>query len=313
MPTKTPEPGARRRPTAVATVAGVAWLLAATLAQAQAAPPPSEPSGAAVGDAADAATAAPAGEVMAVPPVEPDRWRFTVAPYLWMASIKGSATFSPPIGSTSSINANIDESFGDILSDLNFALMAGAEARRGKFSIQTDLIYMNVEQKGDRVRDVAGPRGRVVPVNLDSKLKLKTTVWAVTGGYDVLRNDSSFIQLFAGFRYLGADSTLDWNFTGPLGDLARAGRVEKDGDVWDAIAGARGEFALGDGPWKVIYYGDIGGGGSEFTWQVSAQLAYAWSWGDVGLGWRYLDYDMDGDPLDSLTMSGPILGLRYRF
>ena len=311
MPTQT------RRPAVMAAVAGATWLMAATFAQAHDAPTSTAApaaSGATVGDASDASTTAtlPAGRVMAVPPVAPDSWRFTVSPYIWMAGIKSSASFTPPAG-TRTINADIDASFSDIFDNLNFAGMVAAEARRGKFSVQTDLIYMNLSQKGDRVRDVTGPRGREVPVNLGGKMKMKSTVWALTGGYDVFRNDRSFVQLFAGFRYLGVDSTLDWSFTGPVGDLARSGRVEKDGDVWDAIAGVRGEYAFGDGPWKVIYYGDIGGGGSEFTWQASAELAYAWSWGDVGVGWRYLDYDMDGDPLDSLTMSGPILGLRYRF
>lgn len=308
-----------RCPGRLAAAAGAAWLQTAALAHAQAAPEPTAgPPAPAVAspqgrDATATAKAAPAGRVMAVPPVDPDQWRFTVSPYIWMAGIESSASFSPPVGSVSTIDANIDASFSDILDRLDFVLMGAAEARRGKISLQTDLIFLNVSQKGDRVREVSGPRGRVVPVNVGGKVKLKTTVWTLTGGYDVFRDDRSFLQLFAGFRYLGADTRLDWSFQGPALDLPRTGRVEKDGDVWDAIAGARGEVALGEGPWKVIYYADVGAGDSELTWQASAQLAYAWIWGDVGLGWRYLDYDGDGDPIESLTMSGPILALHYRF
>ena len=67
---------------------------------------------------------------MAVTPVEPDRWQFSVGPYLWMAGVKSTVGFTS-VRSGSTINANVDADFGKILGDLNFAFMTDAEARRG--------------------------------------------------------------------------------------------------------------------------------------------------------------------------------------
>jgi hypothetical protein len=323
------------RPAILTTLAGSAWLMAAPLAQAESAPAkPTAPTSEQASSDATAQLAIPAAtrpwevdtagagtsagradvQIPAVPPADPGRWSFTVAPYLWMASVKSSSTFTPA-GSGHTLSANVDESFGDIFKDLNFAIMAGAEARRGLFSVQTDVMYINLLQTGSRVRSVTGPLGRLeIPIDLGGKVKLKTTVWTLTGGYDVFRNDRGFVQLFGGFRYLGLRSTLDWNFQGPLGNLARAGSVESKADIWNGIAGLRGEHALGDGPWKAIYYVDVGAGGSKLTWQGLAQVAYVKRWGDIGLGWRYLEFEQGRTKSTAdLRMSGPIITLRYRF
>lgn len=311
-----------------ATLAGSAWFAAATSAQSAPAPPTPEqaaPDGppqlalSAPSPSWDAATAAgtSAGAtdvaIPAVPPVG-SGWTFAVAPYLWMASVRSAISYSPTRVNRS-INARVDESFSDVFKQLNFAIMAGAEARRGPFSLQADAIYIDLLQDHSGVRSVTGPFGLVeVPVNLGGKLKLKTTIGSLTGGYDIFRNDRGFVQLFGGFRYLGLRSTLDWNFQGPLGNLDRAGVAKSDADIWNGIAGLRGEHALGDGPWKAIYSVDVGAGGSKLTWQGLAEVAYVRRWGDVGLGWRYLDFEQSGQKSTAnLRMSGPIISLRYRF
>lgn len=292
------------RPAIVSTLAGAAWLLAATFSQAA----PAEP-----GEATGAGASAGA-EIPAIRPVDPDQWTFTLSPYLWMAGVKSTTAFTPA-GTGRTLEANVDESFTEILDDLNFAIMAGGEARRGKYSLQTDAIYMNILQKGSRVRDVIGPFGqREATLDLGSKVKLKTVIWTLTGGYDIFRNDSGFVQLFGGFRYLGLNTTLDWNLTGSHGNLARAGTVKAKPDIWNGIAGLRGEHALGDGPWKAVYYGDVGAGGSRLTWQALGQVAWVHSWGDVALGWRYMEFKQGTqNATDNLKLNGPIITLNWRF
>lgn len=320
--------------TAIVTgLAGAGCLMAATFAQAapaeplatapdqpaadaapQLAIPAATPAGAA--EAAGAGTAAGAAEsgIPAIHPVGPGQWTFTLSPYLWMAGVKSTTIFTPA-GAGRSLEANVDESFGDIFRDLNFAIMAGAEARRGRYSLQTDAIYLNLLQKGDRVRDVIGPLGqREAAVNLGSKVKLATVIWTLTGGYDVFRNDAGFVQLFGGFRYLHLDTTLDWNLTGSLGNLARAGTAEASPGIWNGVAGLRGEHALGAGPWKAVYYGDVGAGGSRLTWQALGQVAWVHSWGDVALGWRYMEFKQGRqNATANLKMNGPIITLNWRF
>lgn len=323
------------RPAIVSTLAGAAWLMAAPLAQAKAAP--AEPAASAPqqaaaeatpqlaipavtppweGEAAGAGTAAaaPEGEVPAIHPVAPGQWSFTISPYLWMAGVKSNTTFTPA-GTGRTLTANVDESFTDILSDLNFAIMAGAEARRGRYSLNTDAMYMNVLQKGSRVREVTGPFGlREAAIDLGSKVRLETIIWTLSGGYDIFRNDRGFVQLFGGFRYLGLDTKLDWNLTGSHGNLARSGTVKASPSIWNGIAGLRGEHALGEGPWKAIYYVDVGAGGSRLTWQGLAQVAWVHSWGDVALGWRYMEFKQGSENATAdLKMNGPVITLNWRF
>jgi hypothetical protein len=262
---------------------------------------------------AGAAASGAGAQIPAIAPVAPGAWSFSVSPYLWMASVKTSGTFAPA-GAGRTISADVHQSFGDIFHDLNFAFMTGAEARRGPISLQLDAIYINLLQKDSGVRSVSGPRGLEIPINVGGKLKLKEAIVTLTGGYDIFRNDNGFVQLFGGFRYLRLRSTLDWNFAGPLGNLARLGSVESQGDIWNGIAGIRGEHALGGGPWKALYDVDVGSGGSNLTWEALAEVAYVRGWGDIDFGWRTLQFSQGSrNSTSDLRMSGPILTLRLRF
>jgi hypothetical protein len=324
------------RPASLTLFAGSAWLLTATLAQAgpatapppaaeasqaspdaapQLPPPAAQPRDEGVEAGAGAAARAADGQVPAIAPSPPGQWSFSISPYLWMASVKTSFKFTPDIAPDRTISADIHQGFGDVFKDLNFAIMGGAEARRGLFSVDLDAMYINLLQDHSGVRSVTGPRGDLeIPINIGGKLKLKETMFTLSGGYDIFRNDRGFFQLFGGVRYLGLNSTLDWNFAGPLGDLARAGSVKSTNNIWNGVAGARGEHALGDGPWKAIYYVDVGGGGSRLTWQALAAVARVWRWGDLDLGYRTLQFSQGtANSTADVRMSGPIITVRIRF
>jgi hypothetical protein len=70
----------------------------------------------------------------------------------------------------------------------------------------------------------------------------------------------------------------------------------------------------GDGKWSVPYYFDVGAGDSDLTWQAELGLAYSFGWGDAGVMWRYLDYDLESDgPIVDLNFSGPAVGVAFRW
>jgi hypothetical protein len=45
-----------------------------------------------------------------------------------------------------------------------------------------------------------------------------------------------------------------------------------------------------------------------------AGVGYAFHWGELTAVWRYLDHDLgSSSPIQSLTLSGPAIGARFRF
>ena len=81
----------------------------------------------------------------------------------------------------------------------------------------------------------------------------------------------------------------------------------------DGIVGVRGAIKLSE-HWYLPYYADIGTGQSDLTWQLLGGVGYRFGWGDIKLVYRHLAYEMDGDKhLEDLTVSGPLLGVGFRF
>src|SRR5262245_54093511 len=82
-------------------------------------------------------TGAPDGEATAQTSSSTKKWEFQFVPYLWFAGIKGQVGIGDRI-------ADVDAGFGDIIDQLNFGFMGAFEARKGKFSLLTDLLYLKV-------------------------------------------------------------------------------------------------------------------------------------------------------------------------
>lgn len=89
--------------------------------------------------------------------------------------------------------------------------------------------------------------------------------------------------------------------------------LSESGDVWDTIVGLRGNISLG--PRRFVPWGaNIGAGDSDLTWQAMAGVGYkAASCVDVVLTYRYLKWELDGELIDELSFSGPLLGAVFRF
>ena len=62
------------------------------------------------------------------------------------------------------------------------------------------------------------------------------------------------------------------------------------------------------------YHLDVGSGDSDLTWQAMVGVAYAFGWGDLGVAWRYLDYELQsGGPITHINFKGPALGATIRW
>jgi hypothetical protein len=136
--------------------------------------------------------------------------------------------------------------------------------------------------------------------------------------YRFAASPETAFDVFAGARFANIDQSLDWQFTGSFGAVVPPplmGSRDASVDVWDGIVGVRGRFALGaGGHWVVPLYLDIGTGDSDLTWQSALGLGYAFGWGNVGVAWRYLRYEMKSDaPVSDLSLNGPALGVTFRW
>ena len=234
-----------------------------------------------------------------------DQWKFDAMLYLWGAGIDADTQ----------AGGEIDISFDDILNDLDMAFMGSVGARKGKWSLAADTIYLDISQDegGSETIPVLGPV--TAERTVDADIDMKASITTFGGGYNLVDNERVALDLMAGGRYAWVDVSvkLDLDRAGTVLQTSRQEKVSDTKGVWDGIVGARGEIHLND-HWYLPYYADVGTGQSDLTWQALAGVGYRFRWGDVLAAYRYLDYDFDSNfLLKNLTVSGPALGARFHF
>ena len=219
-------------------------------------------------------------------------WQFEVVPYFWGSSLEGEVG----IGNRT---ADVDASFSNILSHLHFALMGLTEARRDRFIALTDAIYTDVRAYH------ATPGPLFSSVNPQQKLFILTS----GGGFRLLETNKSSLDVVGGIRFWRLKSELQFR-AGLLPDVETEGSRN-----WvDGIAGVRGKKALSE-KWWVSGYGDVGAGGSDFTYQLvgtgglDISPRYA-----LSAAYRYLsvDYDADNVLFDN-ALKGPLFGFTIKW
>ena len=230
------------------------------------------------------------------------KWHFVAAPYMWFTGIKGSVS----VKGVSEIP--IEKSFSDVMSDFHFGFLGHFEARKDRFGVATDVMYMSLHVP------VSGP----VPAPIANQGGLDTTIKsttvegvafyrAATGGRE---DNPASLDVLAGARYYGMSGQL--NATLPGG---QASTQKQTFDWVDALAGLRVRAPLGS---RVAFIGrgDVAGFGSKVTWNVEGDLAarVATRW-VVGVGWRHMsiDYDKAGTSrkLFDLAYDGPRAWFSY--
>ena len=221
-----------------------------------------------------------------------DDWQFIIKVYGWMADI----------GGTTGGGEDIDTPFSDIWNNLKFGGMGAAAARKGKWTLFSDAIYLHLEADDSSTADVIG-----MPIETSVDVGLKGFISTTGASYAVIENDSTRINLLAGGRYLWLDLDLDVEI-GPI-----SGKTSETFSVIDGVVGFRGRTKIAE-RWHIAYYADVGTGESDITWQLSGSLDYRLKNVDLVLGYRYLGWDFDSDDsdlLDDVNFSGPYVGVRF--
>lgn len=247
-----------------------------------------------------------------------DKWQFQVTPYLWLPTIGGDVNHDPPPAGGEAPAIEVGPT--DWLELLNGAAMLNGSARKGRFSVAADFIWLSMESDKDRVKSVSD--GTIVDVSADlaTESDLDGVTWTLVGGYTLWEEGNSIVDLIAGVRYFDITITTNWNLSvdiaGPGGGvvLPAQGSIETGTELWDGLLGVRGHFGIGEGKWSVPFYLDVGTGDSDLTWQATAGVSYAYNWGDLLLVYRHLEYDQGDDGLlQGFSFTGPAFGARFRF
>lgn len=252
-------------------------------------------------------------------------WIFSVTPYAWLPTVSTTYSYTGPRGA--SVTNSISAGIGDYISELNFGLMVGGEARYDRFTIMTDLVYVNasITTGNSHFSDV---NLGLTPINIPRQLQLSTgtrlaaTVWSVAGGYTLLQGDWGNLDAVAGIRtlFMGATSnyTLAADILAPDRTiaLANSGSLNLGVTKVAGIGGVTGRINIPNSNFYLPFYFDAGGGSVPFTWQVYAGVAYkAAAWVDVSAGYRFLGFDGGSKTMgfEKLNLGGAILAGNFHF
>jgi opacity protein-like surface antigen len=232
-------------------------------------------------------------------------WTFDFTPYIWGVAMSGDVQG----GALPAIH--IDMSFSDILDNLDAGLLGAFEARKGRWGMLFDAIYMKLEASGTASRTGTGPIGSTATASAELEVTQKMLAAAVA--YRFVEGRAP-MDVIGGLRYakIEADATINGSFFAQSGTVARSA----DKDWVDPYVGVRFLQPIA-GNWTLVSYLDVGGFGvgSDFTWQAIIGVNYDFSKTFAAkFGYRYLavDYDKDGFIYD-MANSGLYLGLGIRF
>jgi len=238
----------------------------------------------------------------AAPYSDADKWQFEITPYLFAAGMNGKTGIS-------SVTANVDMSFDDILNNLDQGLMALFEARKGPWTYGLEGVYFKLKNEG--AKSWQGPLGNTGTGSLEATMTEQ--LYGLTVGYRVL-DEHTKVDVIGAARYTQLDAELNLVTTGPL--VPGSNSISGTENWWDPVIGARVLQPLFDA-WTLVGYADFGGFGvgSDRTYQLLAGVNWQFAKSvNAKAGYRYLyqDYQNDNFVWD-MTSSGYYLGAGFKF
>jgi hypothetical protein len=254
-------------------------------------------------------------------------WSFELAPYIWFPTI--DVTTKYPVLGGGTATTTLSSGPGDYIPKINFGAMLAGEARYDRFSLLTDILYLNANSTAANIRSfdfgvTSIPGDRTLTTSTSTRIQ--STVWTLAGGYTVADGTWGNVDLIAGVRLLAVSETTNFglalDITRPDGSIAlgRTGGLSASRSIWNGVGGARGRLYLGSADWFgggkffIPYYFDIGAGGSDLTWQAFSGLGYQTDGIGVSVGYRFLSFQQGSSSVvQKMTLGGPIVVANFRF
>lgn len=234
---------------------------------------------------------APVEPVVETPVVEDTNiWKNELTIYGWFPSITAN---TPLPGSGESIDAK------DIIDNLNMVFIGAYTGRNDTWSVFGDVIYMDI---GDSKSHTFPIINETATVSMD----MKALIVNAGVGYNLVDTGDGILDVIGGVRYMDLEADVSTA-------LFVNRNVSRSKDFTDFFIGVKGYKNINEN-WYIPYEADIGTGDTELSWQLFAGVGYRYDWGDIKLGYRYLEFDMEDDAIvDDLTLSGAVLGVSIKF
>ncbi|UKJ06293.1 hypothetical protein [Solitalea lacus] len=224
------------------------------------------------------------------------KWHYIVEPYILFPNMHGT------IGLGNLPDADIDENPGDIFNHLQLGAMLYAEATNNKWTISSDLLYMDLGE------DVTSSS-----IISSGDVDARQLGWEVDGLYKVL----PWLDVGAGAILNAIKSEANLTVNSPTGPSELNREISK---TWvDPALVARAMFPLDK--WLFQLRGNIGGFGlgSDLAWQLQGYATYRFSnLFMLTAGYRVFNIDYSsGSGQDRLlydvTTFGPVIKFGFNF
>jgi hypothetical protein len=223
-------------------------------------------------------------------------WTFSVVPYVWVTGQEGKVATLPPAEP-----ADLDVSFSDVIDNLDISLMVLMEARKGRFAVFSEIFYVGISTDD---ADTPGP--------FYSGTEYEQDLWGISlgGSYELTQSDKYKLEAVTGLRFWDLDN--EFQLKAGILPARNISHREKWNDLF---IGLKGKFNL-DTRWYLSGWGVAAvAGDSDSVWDVYGGVGYEYS--DsllLSVGYRHQEVDYEnGDFLFDIEMSGPMIGLNFRF
>lgn len=224
------------------------------------------------------------------------QWRFETMPFLWAAGQDGTIDFEE-------FHADLDIGFGDLIGEVDGALMLPVVGRNGRWGLRFEIVYVDISDQDADVSDTV-----IETVDYQANHRIMELV----PSYSVFKVGPASVDVVAGGRYTRVENTFTFG-----GDSIMEMSLELQ-DRWiEPLIGVQAAGAVKR--WTFAAHGDIGGFGvgADFTWQAFGYVGYTFSPRlTIRGGYRHFDTDFedrDDNFIFDVAMSGPMIGASFRF
>lgn len=223
-----------------------------------------------------------------------ENWQYTTTLYGWLPGLDTS------IG-TGFGDFESSSSGSDVLSNLEGVFMGTFEAQTGRWGLVTDLLYVDLSDTRSTPFGALFASGR---------LDVTATAASVYATYRFSHSNTAVYDVAVGLRYFDVETTVSLT----AGSLSAQSSTL--GDDWiEPVIALRGNWKLSDN-WSASAFADFGSSeSSSETWQILGTLNYSINEKlAVRFGYRHMDINRAvGSSKIDIALSGPVIGLSYRF